>query len=143
MGDPTGAAEHLATADELYQCPTLLRSGRGDGGRLLPGINAATVAVLRGDLESARTRIAGPRHLHRGRTGYQGTPADYWRLATLGEARLILGDHAAAAHYAATGVAVRRALRRPGLDARRRARTLSKRLPHGELRLPGCCASRR
>ena len=92
------------------------------------GINAATMAVLLGDLELARRhRDRRPRDLPARRRA-AGT-ARYWREATLGEAALILGDgDAAAAHYAA---AARLAGGRYGdvSSTRRQAKLLAAHLP--------------
>ena len=94
------------------------------------------MAVLRGDLEAARRIAAEVREIcDSAGTGTRGTAADYWRLATLGEAEFILGDVAAAArHYSE---AVRLADGRYGdlSSTRRQARLLAKHLAVGDLRL--------
>jgi len=99
------------------------------------GINAATMAVLKGDLARGREiarqvqSLLGPVPAH----GPQ-PPLDYWQQATLGEAALILGDTAAAAlHY---GRAAALAGKRFGdiSSTRRQARLLA-------AHLPGDCAA--
>jgi class 3 adenylate cyclase len=65
------------------------------------GINAATIAVLQGDLAAARRIARDVRDLCIRAQGVSSAGTDYWLEATLGEAALILGDAAeSAAHYA-------------------------------------------
>ena len=94
------------------------------------------VAVLRGDLDAAHRLAAEVRDICvAAAPSTTGTAADYWRLATLGEAELILGDHAAAARHYAAAVSLAGGRYGDLSSTRRQARTLSKLLPHGELRL--------
>jgi class 3 adenylate cyclase len=65
------------------------------------GINAATIAVLQGNLEGARRIAAEVRELCERAPRRASAASDYWLEATLGEAALILGDGGeAAVHYA-------------------------------------------
>lgn len=93
---------HLDAAFRLYhQAYEAARAGGSAAEAYYTGINAATLAVLRDDLATAR-RIAGDvlDICTRARGSVEGT-ANYWLEATLGEAALILGDGSAAAgHYA-------------------------------------------
>jgi hypothetical protein len=65
------------------------------------GINAAAMAALRGDFDTARTIASSVRRIcAQAHDAGEGAPARYWREATLGEASLILGDApAATTHY--------------------------------------------
>ncbi len=107
--EPARRVFHLDAAFRLYQ--QAYASARASGSAAeayYTGINAATLAVLRDDLPTAR-RIAGDVRdiCTRARGSVEGT-ADYWLEATLGEAALILGDStAAAAHYASAVILAR------------------------------------
>lgn len=97
---------------------------------LYVGINAATMAVLKGDLAHGR-EIAQQVQAIGTQLPEHGTqsPQDYWQAATLGEAALILSDTAAAAlHY---GRAATLAGTRFGdiSSTRRQARLLAAHLP--------------
>jgi tetratricopeptide (TPR) repeat protein len=77
------------------------RSG-SDADAYYSGINAATMAVLKGELERARGIAREVRAICE-RAGPAGSDESsrYWTEATLGEAALIIGDiETAAAHYA-------------------------------------------
>ena len=91
--------QHLAAAFEIYA------AGYGESGRhgavddaYYTGINAATMALLRGDVGRARAIAADVETLCRkALQAGSGEAADaYWPQATLAEAALILGDQAAA-----------------------------------------------
>jgi hypothetical protein len=125
---------HLTAGFRLYAraFEDACRSG-SDADAYYSGINAATMAVLKGELDRAR-RIA-----HRVRaiceranpTAGADEASRYWREATLGEAALILGDaEAAATHYAH---AVELAGTRFGdvSSTRRQFRLLATHLPDG------------
>lgn len=87
VSDRYEANRHLALATQWY------KQAYQNSGSYYPGINAATMSLLMGNLEEAKA-IA--------REVYQKcqqelppgklTNNDYWLLATLGEAALILGD---------------------------------------------------
>lgn len=81
-------AEYRQTAFDLY-----LEAYRRYGGHW-PGINAATLAVLRKDLEQARelAREVQSSCLAQLSKNPDDPRAQYWLQATLGEAALILGD---------------------------------------------------
>lgn len=88
--DPNVRTNRYRTAWQNYQ---RIYDLSGDP---FPGINAASMALLAGNAEQARTLAAEVRH-----KGQQlPPPLDYWMLATLGEACLLLGDiEAAHQHY--------------------------------------------
>jgi class 3 adenylate cyclase len=93
---------HLAAAFGIYfQAYEEARSGAAAADAWYTGINAATIAVLQGNLDAAR-RIAGDvRDLCGLAMTRPSATTDYWLEATLGEAALILGnDSDSATHYA-------------------------------------------
>jgi class 3 adenylate cyclase len=98
--DAAGRAMHLGAAFGIYQrAYEDARSGGSAADVGYTGINAAAIAVLQGELASAR-RIAHEVRAHCLRAA-EAQPNDYWLAATLGEAALIMGEHAeAAASYA-------------------------------------------
>jgi len=124
-------AHHLEAGFQLYARAfdnACRDSASGDASYV--GINAAAMAVLKGDLVRGREiarqveAICSPAPLARAQE-----PLAYWQQATLGEAALILGDPAAAAlHY---GRAVALAGDRFGdiSSTRRQARLLAAHLP--------------
>lgn len=124
-------AQHLQAGFELYaRAFDDARRAGADGDALYVGINAATMAVLKGELAHGRV-IAREVQAIGTRLPEHATqpPLDYWRAATLGEAALILGDTAAAAlHY---GRAATLAGARFGdiSSTRRQARLLAAHLP--------------
>ncbi|MFO1406223.1 MAG: tetratricopeptide repeat-containing protein [Steroidobacteraceae bacterium] len=135
--DPERREANLAAAWRLYLGAYTAAGTRGESAAAYyTGINAATVAVLRGDLASAR-RIAAEVRAICTAAGPEtdGTPADYWRLATLGEAEFILGDVESAARHYARAVALAGGRYGDLSSTRRQARLLAKHLPQGELRL--------
>ena len=101
-GDPARRAFHLDAGFRLYaRAFDAARRDASDAGAYYAGINAATMAVLKGDLEGARALAREVREICRREAPGEDGSARYWREATLGEAALILGDgEAAAAHYA-------------------------------------------
>ena len=123
--------QHLEAGFQLYAraFDNARRDGAQDAAGYV-GINAATLAVLRGDLARGR-EIAQQVHAICGAEPAGATPAsmDYWQQATLGEAALILSDAAAATlHY---GHAMTLAGARFGdvSSTRRQARLLAAHLP--------------
>lgn len=126
--DAAVRAGHLQAGFALYERAFDAARGRSaTADAIYTGINAATMAVLQGDIERARRMAAEVREIClRDRGGGEGA---YWREATLGEAALILGDMpAATAHY---GNAARLAGGRHGdvSTTRRQARLLAGHLP--------------
>ena len=100
--DEAPRAHHLAAGFALYErAYDRARREGADDAAWYTGINAATMAVLRGELATARRIAAEVRDLCAGIEGKDEAPAaGYWREATLGEAALILGDvPGARAHY--------------------------------------------
>jgi len=94
--DPATRTAHLERAytyyREAYAC---------NQNAYWTGINSATMALLLGRQEEARKLASEVRELClRELDKIKGTDADeYWPLATLGEAALILGDQQEAEHY--------------------------------------------
>ncbi len=123
-GDAAGRAAHLKAAFDLYDEAYQRACWRGDiAEAYYTGINAATLALLRGELEHARATARNVRTLCETALARKGG-GEYWIRATLAEAALILGDRAEAeGHYAA---AVRAAGTRHGdlASTRRQARLL-------------------
>lgn len=126
-------SRHLDAGFALYERAFESARQRGaDADAAYTGINAATMAVLRSDLERARRIAAQVRALcQREGAGEEEPTARYWREATLGEAALILGERQAALdHY-------RKAARLAGGrygdvgTTRRQARLLGAHLPGG------------
>lgn len=68
-------------------------------GSWYPAINAATTALLAGRRRSARATASSVVERAAADLPEDGRTEDYWLLATLGEASLILGDHGAAIDY--------------------------------------------
>jgi class 3 adenylate cyclase len=74
-----------------------------------PGINAATLALLVGDRARSREIASEVRDRVLAELDQPGRDRDYWRLATLGEAYLLLGDQSAAKDRYAQAVRLARA----------------------------------
>jgi class 3 adenylate cyclase len=118
------ARRHLDAAFRLYREAFDSARDRGDAaGAAYAGINTAAVAVLRGDLDTAKVAAATVRQVS------MQTPDEPWRDATLGEAALILGESVAA--QASYRRAVSRLAGQPGhlASTRRQARRLALLLP--------------
>lgn len=110
--DPEAKLRHLAAAFELYDYA--YREARREGAvgdAYYTGINAATMALLRGDSVSAQRIAREVETLCRRALDTGAAEADdYWIHATLAEVSLILGDLAAAAQryaFAASTAGVR------------------------------------
>jgi len=130
--DPARRSEHLGAGFALYE--RAYRDARSEGrvdAAWYTGINAATMALLRGELARAKALAAEVRDVClEAAAPSDATPAAYWREATLGEAALILGEaDAAGAHYAR---AVQLAKGRYGdvASTRKQARVLAAALPN-------------
>jgi hypothetical protein len=100
--DETERNRHLNAGFRLYA--RAFENARRDGSdadAYYAGINAATMATLRGERERARTIAREVRRIcERGAAAGDDAPYGYWRQATLGEAALILGEaDSAAMHY--------------------------------------------
>jgi class 3 adenylate cyclase len=94
------------------------------------GINAATVAVLRGEIDEARSLAAQVQRIcEQVADRTRGSVAEYWRQATLGEAALILGDARAAAHHYTDAMALAKGRYGDLSTTRRQARLLAAHLP--------------
>jgi tetratricopeptide (TPR) repeat protein len=122
---------HLRAAFDTYErAYRAARAAAADSDAYYTGINAATMAVLLGDLAGARRVAAEVREIcSRPARADEAATSRYWREATLGEAALVLGDHdAATAHYRR---AARLADGRYGdvSSTRRQARLLATHLP--------------
>jgi class 3 adenylate cyclase len=100
---------HLDAAFRLYhQAYAAALAGGSAAEAYYTGINAATLAVLRDDLETARRIAADVRDICMRARAAAGAAGDYWLEATLGEAALILGDSTAAAGHYASAVSLAR-----------------------------------
>ena len=121
---------HLQAAFRLYE--DALESARRKGASAdayYAGINAATLAVLMGDLARGR-RIAAEVRVICASEGNEGDATSrYWKEATLGEAALILGDTPAAAAHYATAASLARGRYGDLSSTRRQARLLAAHLP--------------
>jgi hypothetical protein len=129
--DPARRSAHLDAARRLYERAYASSRQRGlAAGAYYTGINAATVAVLRGEIEEARWIAAEVREICESAAGSStGTPGDYWRQATLGEAALILGDGPAAVRHYAQSMALAQGRYGDLSTTRRQARLLASHLP--------------
>ena len=131
--DPARRAVHLAAAFEIYaNAFATARANQSTSGALYAGINAATMAVLRGNLQRGRAIASEVRAICVAAHGYSDNDdkdARYWKHATLGEAALILGETAAAVgHYAQALACAGRRYGDVG-STRRQARLLAQHLP--------------
>ncbi|MGE5616956.1 MAG: tetratricopeptide repeat-containing protein, partial [Bacillota bacterium] len=110
--DPASRKLHLDEGFKLYEgAYERARRERRNDAAWYTGINAATLAILRGDARRGRKIASQVRDIClAAESPYEKPSERYWREATLGEAALILGDTAAAIdHYArARAVAGRR-----------------------------------
>jgi hypothetical protein len=107
-GDAEGRAANLKAAFDLYDEAYRRSSRQGDAAEAYyTGINAATLALLRGDRDEARETARQVRAICEGEVARAGGEADYWMRATLAEAALILGeqDEAEAQYAAAAAIA--------------------------------------
>ena len=122
-------AAHLRSGFELYERAYRAALARGETDAAgYTGINAATMAVLRGDIAQARELAAEVNAAAHG----DAATRDYWSEATLGEAALILGETAAAReHYARAATIAGRRYGDLG-TTRKQARLLEAHLPPTE-----------
>ena len=129
--DPTLRASHLAAGFRLYEkAYESARRNKAMDAAWYTGINAATMALLRGDLTRSREIARQVRDIcRRAELREEPEASSYWREATLGEAALILGEtESAAAHYErAAGLAKGRY--GDVSSTRRQARLLAAHLP--------------
>ena len=86
--DVSKTRQHMRRAYELYA------QGYKTSGGYWSGINAATLALLLGDRESAAAlaRLVKEQCRQRLREVAEGSAEGYWLISTLGEAALLLGD---------------------------------------------------
>jgi class 3 adenylate cyclase len=91
--DPRSRQDHLTRAADLYA-----ESFRRHGG-YWSGINAATLYALRDEPERASALAQAVHEQCLALANTREHAADYWLLATLGEAALVLGDRDQAAHW--------------------------------------------
>jgi class 3 adenylate cyclase len=129
--DPVRRSAHLESAYRLYEQAYSASLERGSSaGAYYTGINAATVAVLRGQLEEARWLAADVLRICQQAAGSDPqSAAEYWRQATLGEASLILGDAPAAARHYANATALAQDRYGDLSSTRRQTRLLAAHLP--------------
>jgi len=130
-GDPAQRAAHLESAFTLYQQAYAASVALGaSSSAYYTGINAATVAVLRGEIDVARGLAAQVQRIcEQVADRTRGSVAEYWRQATLGEAALILGQAPAAAHHYADAMALAKGRYGDLSTTRRQARLLAAHLP--------------
>lgn len=128
--DAACRAFHLESAFRSYrQAYESAGVNRASGDAWYTGINAAAIAVLQGDIPTARRIADDVRRLCIRAQADPSAANDFWLEATLGEATLILGDGAASfRHYA------KAAMLAPGQfgnlgSTRRQAELLAARLP--------------
>jgi class 3 adenylate cyclase len=127
-GDAAGRAMHLGAAFGIYQRAYQdARCGGSAADLGYTGINAAAVAVLQGELASAR-RIAHEVRAHCLRA-LEAQTNDYWLAATLGEAALILGESAEAAASYTRAAQLARGSHGNLASTRRQAVLLARHLP--------------
>jgi tetratricopeptide (TPR) repeat protein len=121
---------HLTAALELYhQAYESALEHAHSAAAYYTGINAAAMAVLRGDLSTARRIASVVRDICQRLLRETNAAADYWLTATLGEAALILGEHnEAKACYARASELARGRFGDLG-STRRQAQLLAARLP--------------
>ena len=128
--DAASRAFHLASAFRIYSqaYESACMNGAGSDARYT-GINAAAIAVLQGEVATAR-RIAGDVRLLCIQAQAEASAAnDYWLEATLGEAALIVGDGSDSfAHYARAAKLASGRFGNLG-STRRQAELLAERLP--------------
>jgi hypothetical protein len=129
--DPIQRASHLESAYTLYErAYAAARQRLSPAGAYYTGINAATVAVLRGQLDQARRLAAEVQQICQATNdGDAESAAEYWRQATLGEAALILGDAPVASRHYASAMALARGRYGDLSTTRRQARLLAAHLP--------------
>ena len=128
--DPARRAAHLESAYRLYrQAYASSRQLGAAADAYYTGINAATVAVLRGELDEARRIAAEVLVVCDAADGSPEAKAEYWSKATRGEALLILGDAAAAARHYAAAMALAPGRYGDLSTTRRQARLLAAHLP--------------
>ena len=102
-------ARHLTRAFDLYRRGADNAEASGDlEGARYAGINAATLALIRGEREQARALAARVRAWCGREAAGDVRDGHYWREATLGEAALLLGEpDVAATHYGRAALAGR------------------------------------
>lgn len=124
-------AHHLEAGFQLYAraFDNAHRDGaQGDASYV--GINAAAMAVLKGDLPRGRDIARQVQALcGTESTGDASQPTDYWQQATLGEAALILGDAASATLHYRSAAALAGARFGDIASTRHQARLLAAHLP--------------
>ena len=127
--DEAGRAAHLDAAYRLYaQAYSTSVARQESAGAYYTGINAATVAVLLGQIDEARWLAADVQRICSA-PGVRDSRAEYWRHATLGEAALILGDAPAAARHYADAMVLAHDRHGDLSTTRRQARILAAHLP--------------
>jgi hypothetical protein len=101
--DAADREQQLAAAFDIYLTGYRESAHRGEtADAYYTGINAATIALLRGDLQSARDIAGEVEDLCKQALQDSDAADAYWPQATLAEAALILGDDAAARRRYAT-----------------------------------------
>jgi class 3 adenylate cyclase/tetratricopeptide (TPR) repeat protein len=126
--DPTRRSERFRQAFDCY-----LEAWHYSGDTF-PGINAASLALLAGDAETSRDLAGQVRNRVLAQLAEPGQERDYWLLATLGEAYLLLGDQRAAMGRYSQAVQRAREAHADGdiASMSRQLRLLKERLPIGD-----------
>jgi hypothetical protein len=121
---------HLEAAYRLYAQGYATSVQRGAAASAYyTGINAATMAVLHGQIDEARWLAADVQRICSSSPAGNGDDgAEYWRQATLGEAALILGDAPAATRHYADAMALAHGRYGDLSKTRRQARMLASHL---------------
>ncbi|MBV8714701.1 MAG: DUF4071 domain-containing protein [Chloroflexi bacterium] len=109
---------HLAQAARLYEESFQRHQGYWSG------INAATLYLLDGEVQQANSLARAVREQCLGLVREAPDNQDYWVLATLGEAALVLGDHAEASRWYTAAVQTGRGRLGDIASTRRNARLL-------------------
>ncbi len=121
---------HLQAGFALYNQAYRAAAANDAAAAWYTGINAATMAVLLGDLEGARGLARETREicLHAD-DGSDSAASRYWRQATLGEAALILGESSVAATHYARAATLSEGRHGDVSSTRRQARLIAANLP--------------
>ncbi len=116
--DTPARREHFGRAARLYEESFQRQHGYWSG------INAATLYLLEGEVDRATSLARSVREQCLALTRDPPGSTDYWVLATLGEAALVLGDHAEAARFYSSAVAAGKDRTGDIASTRRNARLL-------------------
>lgn len=131
----------LISARDLYRTTYDSSRSAGEidlGGACYNGINAATTSFLLGDVGEAQRIAREVEDYCNARIRKQRPAQDYWALATLGEAALLLGNHSAARKHYQRAVRLGGARLRDIAATRRQAREILRKLGRNPAELDLC-----